>query len=664
MRSKSLRLIFIVLITINFYSASAKAEAALTVPPKIGVILNSQSLLNKGLEGQGVTIGIISNGAKNYNILTKNGFLPNDVKFPSGFGEGLEGGWMMQVAHQVAPSAHLAFCPSASQGETVKCAEQLIQKVHSQIIVYDENPQPVFWGATLQARGIESLAKQYPNVLFFTGAGNNNGGYYQNKWLPLPLVLNGVHYQAQNFGLSVGKSNNPYNSFLVPPHSQAIILMGVNKPSAFLQGKIILALLNDNGKLLIRSKGVHPIQQLRFTNDSGYYRKIRVAIIVPHKNLSVANLAFKLVILQAGLGVHPLMLHFTTPGGAGNSAFDSHILTIGAVDPGSDFRGQYLVEKFSNTGPQCISFKQYNNKMIYLNHNQCFLRPTLVAPDKTTVAMLANTTLGYALRPFAGDSAAAPAAGAAAALLLSAHIPANHLAKLLVRTANPMSANTGWTPIYGFGLINIDAAADKFGILAFKNNQKILKNLHLTHNNNTKYEQRLALYSNHGDTTDLIKLQASARKHNSYAMAWLGWYYLQKKNYQKSIKWLWESAQTNNALAQSLLGSSFNRGWGTAPDPRAAYAWWSRAAAAGDPDALYNLGTAYATGRGVKVNLTLAYALMQASLINGQQLNWEEKAMKHLRIDMSPNQHNKALHLAQIFARDPSKITSFQNNNH
>ncbi len=56
-----------------------------------------------------------------------------------------------------------------------------------------------------------------PNVLFFTGAGNNGGGYYQGTWTPISLAVSGTIYQAQDFGHSVGQGSRPYDSTSIPP---------------------------------------------------------------------------------------------------------------------------------------------------------------------------------------------------------------------------------------------------------------------------------------------------------------------------------------------------------------------------------------------------------------------------------------------------------------
>lgn len=657
-------LILLFAVVLSGYPVLSIAGPAIYIPPNTNQIVRSQRLLAKGFSGQGVRIGIISGGATNYAALVKARFLPSNISFAAGDGSGDEGDWMLQVAHDVAPSARLAFCPSASQGETVECAAQLIREDHAQIIVYDVNPQPVYWGPTKQAQGLDKLARRYPNVLFFTGAGNNGGGYYQSRWIPIPLALDGQQYYAQNFGSSVGKGSDAYDRFLVPPHTQAVIILGDNQPAAADRSKIILALMNTRGHLLMRSPGLRSIQQLRFTNESGQPRRIRVAILVSHKVQPKRKLAFKLVVIQAGQGVRSLTLHFSTPGAAGNSALSAHSLAIGAVDPGSDFRGQYLAENFTNSGPQCIDMQWRGGKLTGLNNNLCIKQPALVAPDRTMVAMPADTARGYVLRPFVGDSAAAPVAGAAAAVLLSAKIPASRIVALLTETATPMTRLRAWSSLYGHGLIDVDAAAVQANVLVPGKMHDLSDALQKVSTFKAdaafKYAQHIAVAAQRGEIGALNRLQANARAGNVDGMAWLGWYYLQMHNQESGANWLWVAAQAGNPFAQSLLGSCFNRGWGTVIDPRAAYAWWLRAAEAGEPDALYNLGTAYASGRGITNNLIFAYALMQASSLRGAHLPWAKDALAQLGNSLYPGQQKKASQLAQLIVRNPIAVSQLQ----
>jgi hypothetical protein len=656
------RLAFVFVAALIGYPMLTWAAPTSSIPSDLGQIVRSSRLIAKGFSGQGVRIGVISDGSTNYAALLKAGLLPDNVSFVAGGGHGDEGDWMLQVVHDVAPAAQLAFCPSASQGETVACAARLIHEDHAQIVVYDVNPQPVYWGPTAQAQGLDRLARQYPDVLFFTGVGNNGGGYYQSRWIPVPLSLDGQQYYAQNFGNSVGQASDAYDRFPVPPHSQAVIIMGDNQPSRSVteRSKIMLALVDAQGRLLVHSRGLRSVQQLRFTNESGHLRWVRVAILLSRRAQMKGKLAFKLVVIQAGHGVRPLPLHYATPGGAGNSALNAHILAIGAVDPGSDFHGQYLTEDFANSGPQCIDNQWRGGHLSALARSQCFLQPVLVTPDKTMVAMPADTVSGYVLRPFAGDSAAAPVVGAAAALLLSAHVPANQVVALLTDTATTMTRHTGWSSIYGHGLIDVDAAATKAGVLA---TAKMRDRVNATRTISAfrsdaafKHTQYIAFAARRGEISALNRLQAAARAGNVDGMAWLGWYYLQTHHYEDSVHWLWVAAQAGDPFAQSLLGSCFNRGWGITIDPRAAYAWWLRAAEAGEPDALYNLGTAYATGRGVASNPTFAYALMHASQLRGVRLPWATDTLAQLGVHLFPGEQKKATRLAQLMAHSPLAV--------
>ncbi len=230
------------------------AQASLRMPP-LTRILRVTRLWQAGDEGQGVRVGVISNGARNYRSLVREGIVPPDVAFPRGYGQGDEGDWMPQVVHDVAPRAHLGFCPGGSARRTVACARTLITDFHAAIVVDDINPQPIFFTPTVKAQGLAHLLRRHPGVLFFTGAGNNGGGYYQGTWRPKSVMLAGPREKAQVFG--VGPTATAYDGLWVSPRAPAVIPLGTNARPAPHDGRcvtsnplITLLVTNRRGRVL------------------------------------------------------------------------------------------------------------------------------------------------------------------------------------------------------------------------------------------------------------------------------------------------------------------------------------------------------------------------------------------------------------------------------
>ena len=95
---------------------------------------------------------------------------------------------MLQVVHDIAPRAQLAFCPGGAPRQTVACAKRLIDRFHAAIVVDDINPRPVFFVPTAKARGYARLLQRHLQALFFAGVGNNGGGYYQGRGARRPCA--------------------------------------------------------------------------------------------------------------------------------------------------------------------------------------------------------------------------------------------------------------------------------------------------------------------------------------------------------------------------------------------------------------------------------------------------------------------------------------------
>lgn len=587
-------------------------------------ILHFTRLWRAGDEGQGVRVGVISGGAANFRVLARNGILPSDVvRF--GPGRGDEGDWMLQVVHDIAPRAVLAFCPGGAPLRTVACARRLIDRFHAAIVVDDINPQPVSFAPTAKALGYARLVRDHPGVLFFTGAGNNGGGYYEGAWHPQVVTQGGQRYDAQTFGASA----RPYDRLWVGPGARAVVLLGTNIPPRA-SGRCSedgvptrLEVTNRKGRVLAQTIGVCPILQVRLRNDRSRIARWRVLVLRPRRPWPQG--AIKLVAIRTGLGVSPLWLSDHTGGGAGNSATVPGVMAIAAVDPGSGDHGQYLTEPYANSGPQCLDYADSLEGLRRLQPPVCFRQPVFAAPDKTRVAMPAHNGRGYTWRPFSGDSAAGPAAAGVAALLWADHVPSARIEALLKRTARSQGPPVGWSPRTGYGLVDADAAAVAAGVLTPR--------IRPAPHHPIVWRAGRAAYRE--DRALLAGAQAGDRH---------------------AARELRNLARAGEPLAQSLLGTLYNRGWGVTQDPRAAHAWWTRAARAGVVNAIYNLGVTWLVGRGATPNPMVGYALMRAAQRRGFSFPPMRRALRHAQTLLSAPARAQAERLARRFAANPLRI--------
>lgn len=77
-------------------------------------------------------------------------------------------------------------------------------------------------------------------------------------------------------------------------------------------------------------------------------------------------------------------------------------------------------------------------------------------------------------------------------------------------------------------------------------------------------------------------------------------------NYAVALQELNPLAESENATAQTLLGTMYARGQGVEKNEAKAVFWYSKASTNGDADAQLNLADMFANGRGVKKNDALA----------------------------------------------------------
>lgn len=655
-----LKLFILVLLYSISHAASAKVSVLLEN------VLHTQGLLKAGYRGQGVRVGVISNGAYNYTSLVRQGFLPDGVAILNqGHGMDDEGDWMMQVVHQIAPAAKLAFCAGTKPKRVITCARDLLSRFHADIIVDDTNPQPIFYFPTLKETGFSELAQDNPNALFFTGAGNNNGGYYQARWKPIPQRLNGHKYMAQDFGGSLGFGKKPYNSFLLRPGGGANVLLGTNAnpnggPSDCDSGNPQMVLmLTDNHNVVVKTvEGNCPILRMHYKNTRAVPVKLRISVLLEN-NLQLNKLKLKLVVTRRGEGVSPIVLQYHTLGSAGNSATAPELNAVAAVDPNSGWHNHYLHELFANSGPQCQDFIQSGlNRWTRLSQERCYKQPRFVTPDRTVVMM--DGPSGERLKPFIGDSAAGPAAAGAAALLISAHVPARTIIRLFKRTAIPQADTSGWDKQYGYGLINADAAAVMAGVLpaASKHDIKAENNQIQAFRPDTifKHYRKLSLMALHGDMRAFHVLQKTANSGELDAQTWLGIYEHFAGNNKQAANWLLKAADRGAAFAQFYLGTLYNRGWGLPLDPRAAQAWWLRAAHAGVAKAMFNMGITNLHARGALPDPTLAAALMRAAELRGLRNPKIFKALAMLHAKLTIRQLHASEKMARHFAANPLSI--------
>ncbi len=465
--------------------------------PIQALAMQSEALNKAGYLGQGVNVGLISDGAYFYPYYASQGFLPSNVGFvypPSGDQGGDEGSWMMQIVYQDAPDANLSFCSGIQSSYDIPgCAQALITGFGANIVSDDLGIIPTFYFPMPDAIGYEALMQQYPNVLFFTAAGNwgNSAGeagfgvqdgFYQAGYVPTTATIGGTSQTVEDFGKGVGQASNPFNDFQISPGYGVELVIGWNDnptdsattgtcPST--NNAFNLELVtptgsstagtplaesgpsNNSGSAGLGIAQNCPSLYLAYTNTGS--TTITVSPVIQAVNVTSSpssTINFKLIasiISTSGSGSFPLTYYTDGSAGAdrdfpGQST--SHLLEAGAIVPFGGVAG-FPIEFFSSSGPYTLSWncnaaETSCSPIAPVDNSQV---PDITAPDEDIVNMQGSMTGFY------GTSAASPGTASVAALLMSAGVSPDVIPALLEKTASQQTGS-GWNGIYGYGLVN------------------------------------------------------------------------------------------------------------------------------------------------------------------------------------------------------------------
>jgi uncharacterized repeat protein (TIGR01451 family) len=386
-----------------------------------------------GVTGAGVKVGVISNGVDSLASLQASGDLPAVQVLPGQAGAGDEGSAMLEIVHDLAPGAALAFATANPDEATfaqniLDLAAAGCNVIVDDVVYLDESPFED--GPAAQAVNSVTAA----GVLYFSSAGNEGnkadatsgtweGDFNANGTLA-PLAGAGPVHNFGDGGQSILVSFGGANPPLLVWAEHYDLATGAASTDYDLYDM-------DGGLTTIfdastdTQDGVggddFPVEFI----GGGTFSGERLVVARPTAGATSSAPMFNLIVFRGRLDA-ALTTTGATRGHSGTAAAFSVAATPAAhsfdgLTPDGPFPGPFTAanasESFTSDGPRRIILDPTGVELTPGNRTSTggILRQK---PDVTAADGVATATPGF--DPFYGTSAAAPHAAAIAALLKSA----------------------------------------------------------------------------------------------------------------------------------------------------------------------------------------------------------------------------------------------------
>ncbi len=388
------------------------------------------------VDGSGMKVGVLSDsydmalGVPGYAALDiSNGELPETVEVLKDnlYKSSDEGRAMMQIIHDVAPGASMAFHTATSSPRQFEVGFKALEEVGCDIIVDDITfiTEP-FFGIGRISEEIQSYVSQ-PGKFHYTSAGNlANKGYQANfnssSSLPVTnFIASGSPTRAHVFGTNPDGSQDYLQKISVVPGTYLIVLQwkeyaASQQNQVGANNDIDIYVVDNSGRLLVGNNRVNvngdPTEIIVFKSTGTGDANILITNATGSTNVPFRYIAFR----TSAEDNTPNGLKFPEYFGNGVPTVSGHAMTPESITVGAvDYRNA--------SNPISESFSSFGG----LLKDGTNLQIDMYAPDggntaSTTIGQLAtcDTCDKDDKLNFYGTSAAAPHAAAAMALLRSA----------------------------------------------------------------------------------------------------------------------------------------------------------------------------------------------------------------------------------------------------
>jgi subtilisin-like proprotein convertase family protein len=427
-----------------------------------------------GVTGIGVKICALSDGIDSLAASQAGGELPDVDVLPAEAGSGDEGTAMLEIIHDVAPSAELGFATAfngdASFADNIRALRLDLgcDIIVDDIIYFKEAP----FQDWIIAQAVNDVIAD--GALYFSSAGNEGNtadgtsGHWEGDFVNSGLVVGKFAGYAHDF--DPGPGTQIYEP-LSNESAGVPVLLNWSDPLGASSNDYDLYLLDSAGNVRATSQNYQTGTQDAYERvDVPSGTNLRLAVV----KFAGADRYFSLSALRGRFKDQGTVKAFTTPGVTfGHSAARGAFSTAAAPakdplpfdletgDPANPagpypnaFNSASKLERFTSDGPRRV-FYEANGTPITPGNVSSTGGEVRQKPDITAADGVLTSVPGF--DPFFGTSAAAPHAAAIAGLVLSGNpgIDPAEVREALVNTAIDIGA-PGVDPVSGHGVVLAD----------------------------------------------------------------------------------------------------------------------------------------------------------------------------------------------------------------